>query len=202
MDILNLWAIQFWLIWIIAGWYLGVCKWTDVEPPSLFPVKWWEHTNFSPGPNHFKRQSIQKTYTTEVSIVCHAIQAIIFCCTRKKIAVGKEGSRKCLILQCKWLFQLCFLDTNATILGQPSSILSRWFSADKRGTAPHCHTGREEKMKYNPPVEKRCCDMKNGTLSVYCLHDVRFMIRQADRNRNTDFTTAILQPSNNKNSMN
>ena len=65
----------------------------------------------------------------------------------------KRGSRKCLTLQCKWLLQSCFWEVNATILGQPSSSLSRWFSADKGGTAPHCHADRKEK-KYNPGSRK------------------------------------------------
>ena len=112
----NLSPMPFLIIWTIAGWYLGWCKWTDLESASVFPVK------YSPArPNHFKQQTIQKAYTAEISMQCRIIQAFVFCRQRKKITVGKEGSRKCLPLQFKWLFQLCFWEVNASILGQPSS---------------------------------------------------------------------------------
>lgn len=119
----------------------------------VFPLKWREQ-NFSPRPNLFKRQNnTTKRPTTEKNIVRRAIQAIIFFCKRKKITVGKERGGRGLTLQRKWLFQSCFGDGNATILGRPSSSLPRCFSADKRDTAPHCHSGREEE-KYNPDSRK------------------------------------------------
>lgn len=149
----NLSTMKCLFMGIIAGWYLGLYKWTDVESPSCFFLS--DESKISPrGPIFLKRQNnTTKRPTTEKNIVRRAIQAIISFCKRKKITVGKERGRKGLTLLRKWLFQLCFGDGNATILGRPCSSLPRCFSADKRDTAPHCHSGREEE-KYNPDSRK------------------------------------------------
>ncbi len=136
-----------------------------------------------------------------MSVASRAFQAIIFCWKRKKNTVGNRESRKSLTLRCNRLFQLCFWEVNATILGQPSSSLSRWFSADKRSTAPHCHAGRAEK-KYNP-------DSGEALLWYETWHTVSFLFTRwmiYDEQKfsccQINVTICILYPSNNKNSNN
>lgn len=125
--------------------------------------------NFSPRPNHFKRQNNPtKRPTTEESIGRRAAQAVS---ARERKSQWEKRGRKCLTLQSKWLFQLCFWDGNATILGQPSSSLPWWFSADKWGTALHCHTGREEE-KHNPDSRKAA--VWKMAYYQFTLHDGRF----------------------------
>lgn len=127
-----------------AGWSLGLYKWAHVE--STWDSVFSDNRTIPPNePPQRKTQS--------------SAQSFSFCKRRKnEDERGKD-------------LTLFFGMVMPPFWGQPSSLLPQWFSADKRGAAPHCHSGGEEK-KYNPDSrEALLWSEKNGPLSVDCLHD-------------------------------
>lgn len=140
---------------IIAGWSLGLYKWAHVEWDSIFS----------------NDRTIPQNDLPQRKTQCGA-QSFSFCKGRKnEDQQGKREAERTSPYAADDFSRRAFWDVMPPFWGQPSSPLPQWVSADKRGAAPHCHSGGEEK-KYNPDSrEALLWSEKKGPLSVDCLHD-------------------------------